>query len=86
MTEPPCDSRGAVFRALMDAVWAQAEGSSIEQRRKKSPVFGSRQVFENVSQTCSRRLDANRLHLQFYYPDQRQRAEQYRAHCNLGRG
>jgi len=40
MTEPPGDSRRAVFRALMDAVWAQAEGSLIEQRRKNRPSLG----------------------------------------------
>ena len=48
--EPPGDSRRAVFRVLMDAVWAQAEGSLIEPRRKKSPVFGSRLAFRNVGQ------------------------------------
>ena len=37
MTEPPGDSRRAAFRALIDAAWAQAEGSLIEPRRKKSP-------------------------------------------------
>ncbi|MEH6411516.1 hypothetical protein [Henriciella mobilis] len=41
MTEPPGDSRRAVFRALIDATWAQAEGSLIELRRKKiAPSLG----------------------------------------------
>lgn len=41
---------GRLFRIRIHAAWAQAEGSLIEPRRKKSPVFGSRLAFRSVGQ------------------------------------
>jgi|TARA_R110002020_G_scaffold470160_2_gene695779 hypothetical protein len=57
MTEPPGDSRRAVFRALIDAAWAQAEGSLIAARSKKiAPSLGfagSSEMSANIGSSVS---------------------------------